>query len=449
MRRSRLLFVLLALVVVALPLAAANAVWIVPSAPTSTTPITVFASFTCFAGAPSVTVLGSVITVSFPSEGCGSVPIPMQYSAALPLLAPGQYRVDVTYPGPAEIAGSTTFIVRDGWPKEFVIHPFAVPANPVGNVELRLSRRSDVCPTGSCTIRVGGVVVEPKTFIGDEILFDAPALPPGPVDVEVFDYGVVQGVISHSPAALYYFNLNGPPDHSVFERILFPVLFSAPGVGGSQWRSDAVISNPRKWDVWNYNSVFPYVCLAYPCGERLDPESAERFQGHGYPNGAALLVAREEAGDLAFSLRARDVSREADGLGTQLPVVREEGMFRGTMTLLNVPLDPRYRVKLRVYSFDAGQSGFGSSASVSIRPVTGASREITRQLTRECQGFQCDFFPYYADYDFPPGATGELVDLYVDLDPGYLGWAFVTVTNNSTQQVTIVTPDGKGGRPTP
>ncbi len=415
-----------------------------PSAPTSTTPVTVFASFTCFAGAPSVTVLGSVITVSFPSEGCGSVPIPMQYSVALPsLLAPGEYRVDVTYPGPGEIAGSTTFIVRDA-ASPFVIHPFAVPASTTENLMVRLSSASSVCRSGDCAIRVGGVLVTEKSITSDDaILFKAPSHPPGLADVSVQDGEVIR----HSPAALYYFDLSRPPDLSVFERVLFPVLFSAPGVGGSQWVTEAVVSNPRPWFVWNYNSIFPYVCIAYPCGERLEPESAERFQGHGYPNGAALLVAREEASDLAFSLRARDVSPAAEGLGTQLPVVREEGMFRGTMTLLNVPLDPRYRVKLRIYSFDAGLSGFGSHAGVTVRRLAGPPSFYTSAMTSTCQA-PCGFVPYYGVVDFPPGAPGELADLYVELDPGHLGWAFVTVTNNSTQQVTIVTPDGKGGRPT-
>lgn len=442
MRRSLILFAFLSLVVTATSFAEQAPVWIEPAAPTSLTPVTVFAVFDCFAGEPAVTVAGSVITVFWPNESCGSPPFPELYSARLPsLLAPGEYRLDVKF-YEDQISGSTKFIVRDA-ASPFVIHPFAIPAF-YGDRTVRLSRFTDVCASGQCTIRVGGVPIEQKSFVdGNAISFVAPSHAPGLVDVSVQE----GDVIHHSPAGLYYFDPAAPPDHSVFERILFPVLFSTSGVGGSQWVTEAVVSNPRKWAVWNFNSIFPYVCLAFPCGERLQPESVQRFNGFGYPNGAALLAPREESGDLAFSLRARDVSRDADGLGTQIPVVREAGMFRDTITLLNVPLDPRYRVKLRIYLFDEGLSGAGPyQAHVGIRPVVGEPRFTSVLMSSTCHNHLCNVFPYYGEFNFPPGTAGELADLYVHFDPGYLGWALATVTNNRTQQVTIVAPDGKGGQ---
>jgi hypothetical protein len=437
MKRASLLFAVLSLFLAATSFAEQAPVWIEPAAPTSLTPITVFASFTCFAGQPVVNVAGSVITVHWPDDSCGSIPLPIEYSVRLPsLLPPGEYRLDVTYPGPTHVAGSRTFIVRDA-ASPFVIHPFAVPTVAGADRRVFLSRFSDVCASAECTVRVDGVVVE-KTFTsGDAISFQAPSHAAGLVEVSVQEGDVIR----RSPAGLYYFGPGNPPDHSVFERILFPVLFSGSGVGGSHWATEAVVSNPRKWPVWNYNSIFGYICLGYPCGERLDPESIQRFNGQGYPGGAELLVPRDEAGDLAFSLRARDVSREADGLGTQIPVVREAGLFRDTITLLNVPLDPRYRVKLRVYLFDSGLSGNPPhSVHVRIRRVNGERRFVSVPINRTSS-------PYYGEVDFPPGVAGELVDLYVELAPGDLGWALATVTNNRTQQVTIVAPDGKGGQP--
>lgn len=447
MKRSPILLALLSLVLAATAFAEQAPVWIEPAAPTSLTPVTVFAVHDCSTEEPSVTIAGSVITVKWATTSCGSPPLPLQYSVPLPqLLAPGEYRLDVSFWENGELSGSTKFIVRDAT-SPFVIHPFVVPsiAPPIGDGDrtVRLSRFTDVCASGQCTIRVGGVPIEQKTFtVGNSISFQAPPHAPGLVDVSVQEGDVIR----QSAAGLYYFDPGQPPDPSVFERILFPVLFSGAGVGGSQWVTEAVISNPRKWFVWNYNSIFPYVCLGYPCGERLAPESVQRFNGHGYPNGAALLVPREEAGYLSLSLRARDVSREAEGLGTQIPVVREAGMFRDTITLLNVPLDPRYRVKLRVYLFDAGLSGASPyQAHVGIRPVVGEPRFTSVPMSSTCHNSQCNVFPYYGEFDFPPGTAGELADLYVHFDPGYLGWALATVTNNRTQQVTIVSPDGKGG----
>jgi hypothetical protein len=440
--KRSILFAVLSLVLATTAFAEGVPVWIEPAAPTSTTPIRIFTVFDCYASEPTVTVAGSVITAYWPNESCGSPAFPVEYSVRIPsLLAPGEYRLDVMNPGPGELAGSTTFIVRDGM-SPFVIHPFTIPTTITGAV-VRLSRFTDVCASGQCTIRVGGVTIEEKHFVdGNALSFVAPPHAPGLVDVSVQEGDVIR----HSAAGLYYFNPNAPPPPSVFERILFPVLFSGAGVGGSQWVTEAVVSNPRLWSVWSHNSIFPYVCLGYPCGEQLVPESVQRFNGQGYSKGAVLLVPPEEAGHLAFSLRARDVSQEAEGLGTQIPVVREAGMVRKTLTLLNVPLDSRYRVKLRVYTFYDSPARGPGHANVEILPVTGARRFAAVTLAPACERPPCLSSQYYGELDFPQGAAGELADLYVHLDPGYLGWAFATVTNNRTQQVTIVTADGKGGQ---
>jgi len=38
------------------------------------------------------------------------------------------------------------------------------------------------------------------------------------------------------------------------------------------------------------------------------------------------------------------------------------------------------------------------------------------------------------------------VNLYFGVGTDMPAWGFASVTNNETQQVTIVTPDGQGGR---
>ena len=122
----------------------------------------------------------------------------------------------------------------------------------------------------------------------------------------------------------------------------FPVLDSVDGANGSQWVSEAIVTNPKPWFVENFNSVIPVVCIVSPCGERLSPRQYSSFLGEFHPHGVALVASRVEAPDLGFSLRVRDRSREAEGFGTEVPVVREKNMFRdSTITLLGVPGDPR------------------------------------------------------------------------------------------------------------
>lgn len=403
---------------------------VVPFGPTSATPIDVHYMSICEPrGGHAVTREGSLIRITALDPACVIVlPIPMLETVQLPeLLPPGEYRAEVRLEGDTNIYAQTEFVVRNAGPKPFEIHPFAVPAF---GTDLRLRLDGVTCDQADCsdiTVRVDGVAVGPLTREGDAIWFTAPMHGVGLAEVTVQK----SDFVSPSPAALYFFN---DPELSVFEQILFPVLFSVNGALGSQWRSEAVLSNPKPWFVENANTLGPLSpCLSYPCGERLDPGAFEKY-GDGFPRGAVLHVPRPEAPDLAFGLRIRDVSRQTEGLGTRIPVVRERDLFHGKqIPLLDVPLDPRYRVRVRVYMLEPVLSPF-LGGSVLIRrgdTQTSLPFTLTRANAKE---------PYYADLDLPAGAAGERANLFVDPPLDAVAWAFATVTNNETQQVTIVAP---------
>ena len=213
------------------------------------------------------------------------------------------------------------------------------------------------------------------------------------------------------PDAIYYYDPSAAPDFSVFERILFPVLFNTAGAHGSQWVSEAAIANPAHWYIETYNDVVPFECIDYPCGERLAPGSSIAFSGGGYPQGVALIAPRAEAENLAFSLRVRDISRTAEGYGTQVPVVREDDMFVNTdLTLLDVPVDPRYRTKCACTpstraSPSGGRHAHGNRADVVSEPTTFPAPHAVPARVRGA--------PWYAELDLPPGETDERVNVYV------------------------------------
>ncbi|HEX2059390.1 MAG TPA: hypothetical protein VHK90_01485 [Thermoanaerobaculia bacterium] len=425
-----------------------SAVYVVPAGPDSATPVEIVASLWCEPGPATVTILGKVIKVHFAASGqlCGDPPFLLPYRAKVPsLLAPGQYRVEVTYGATDAVVASTSFAVRDADPL-YEVHPFVVEMNP-GDTEVRIYDGIQSCVPQSCAIRVGdGALLTPRVD-GDDIVFDAP-----PGNAGVHDVTMVrnQGGDVTLPAALAYVNFNASPDLSIFERILFPVLSKTPGANGSDWRTELAVSNPRPWVIETYNfierPVFP--CVEGPCADRLTPGRFLRFSGGTFPNGHALLVPRNEAEDVAFSLRVRDVSRVAEGFGTEIPVVRERELYRNVeLTLLDVPLDPRYRAKLRLYAFDPFLTNAGPGAVITIVRANGARSEVHVPLARTCAPKECPSTPMYAAYDFPAGTEGERVDVYVAMPPEALTWGFVSVTNNTTQQVTIVTPAGSGGEP--
>src|SRR4029079_2494913 len=111
------------------------------------------------------------------------------------------------------------------------------------------------------------------------------------------------------------------------------------------------------------------------------------------------------------------------------------------IVLLGVPIDGRYRSTLRVYA--------ATPMQVTVT-IGGASIPLQLQAGRTL------FEPAYAQFsDFPmpvePTGGGETIRVIVDGPPGPAGpspiipglpiWAFITVTNNQTQQITTISPD--------
>jgi hypothetical protein len=215
--------------------------------------------------------------------------------------------------------------------------------------------------------------------------------------------------------------------------------------------SEAAIANSAPWYIDSFNYVEPFVCLGFPCLERKSPGQFISFNGDYYPRGVAMLTPRAEASNFAFTLRVRDKAFESEGFGTNIPVVREQDMFTNTdLTLLDVPIDPRYRTKLRMYVFDSVEH---DAFITVLRPNAGSASArrspYTARVTRDCSvPVHCASLPWYAELDLPAGNVDERVNVYVRIGGRETpAWAFASITNNATQQVTIVTADGSGGEP--
>lgn len=414
--------------------AVAQSVTIFPAGPTTRTPVFVTALVqACDEPVPTVQVAGSVVKVHFDNRTFCDPPFFDFYTASIPGLLPaGEYRLEVSTNTTA--ATVTTFIVRNAEPQAFTAHPFAVPATQLAPIKVRLVSPEPLCTPNStaCRVSVDGVeAIDERVDEEGHVWFTAPQHAPGLASVTV-DNGPRAITV---PNALYYFSLNAAPDISIFERILFPTLTEISGANGSLFRTEVAISNPKRWFVETYNEIVPFVCIDYPCGNRMSPGELVKFSGGDYPRGVILLTPRDAAPELAFSLRARDVSRQAEGYGTEIPVVRESEMYVSRpIALLGVPVSSGYRAKLRIYSFSPGY------VSVSVQNDTG----VVVELDRTCSGKSCASTPWYAEYDLPPG-TRPRVNIFVDAGIGP-AWAFITVTNNNTQQITTITPQGKGGR---
>jgi hypothetical protein len=126
-----------------------------------------------------------------------------------------------------------------------------------------------------------------------------------------------------------------------------------------------------------------------------------------------------------------DQSRTTQSFGTEIPIVRERQFTNGStvLTLLNVPTDARFRNTLRIYGTAAAQVVVRVSAPT-ISPVDSP---VTLNAGENV------FKPAAATFSSFPTGVG-LVTVTITVPVQAHVWAFVSVTNNDTQQITTITP---------
>jgi len=245
---------------------------------------------------------------------------------------------------------------------------------------------------------------QPATIVSKsdtEVVVQAPPHDSGPVDVTIETTKSL--LISH--ASFLYLDRNAP-DPAFFTPVLFPVIVNGPGSFGSQWRTELTVGT-------TVQSV-----------PSLDPLLAANAN---FPGGALVYIPRQAAPKVFFGALVRDLSRQSEQLGTELPVVREKGFFDRPFEILNVPTDERYRVALRIYRIDRG-----TAVHLRIGPLAGAP-VVDTFVTTGVIGDLVQQFPQVAG----KGPLRIEVDSRTTV-PGT--WAFVSVTNNQTQAVTIISP---------
>jgi hypothetical protein len=416
-----------------------------PAAPTTAGPVSVTItsepSTPCPPQVHALTRNGKTVRLELErwTGACIAVVRPWKATFDLGSFAAGDYLLEVLLDNQPYL--TAPFVVRQANPP-FTVRPFANVSRPSGpqvdpgaeaiieSVSPNALCRTEACP--GVKVLFGDVAVQPSSRLG-YLTVRVPAHPPGVVDVKIVDEA--RGVTMTSPGAVYFYDRNAAPDLTVWSRVLFPVLQSGAGAFGAQWTTDAVIDNRNDYEVENFNRVDSLMCVDYGC-ERLGVRHYLKFEGRNHPNGAVLFVPREAVDRFNFASRVRDKARESDDFGTEIPVVRESAMRRTQFRLLDIPVTGSYRSKLRVYVYTTDdnlqvpvQVSYPDRESFSFRQLR--LQRIDRNLA-------------YAELDLQtiPNLASDRV--IVDIAPPELElptWAFVTVTNNATQRVTIVTPN--------
>jgi hypothetical protein len=277
----------------------------------------------------------------------------------------------------------------------------------------------------------GGVSVTATRIDEHTLVAFAPAHPPGTVDVTIFEYdfGILTGL---------KFTYNDVGTTFQFERVLLPIYTPpARGLFGSEFHSElrAMVPAPggpiSLFGVdYPFNSGHDPVVTLQSGGEATLSRSADDFNGNP---GRFVFVDRDEYDLLGLHLRAFDVSRNAQTFGTEIPIVHEREFSQAYISFPGVPIDSRFRTTLRIYA----------AAPTTVRVKVGTqSFDITLQPGRNL------YEPAFASFsDFPIGSGGST---NVTVEPPIIGyspiqwgppvWAFLTITNNDTQQITTMSP---------
>ncbi len=211
------------------------------------------------------------------------------------------------------------------------------------------------------------------------------------------------------------------------------------GAGGTQWTTNLWISNTSSQE-------FPVVCaiiadgplpigcpnipahstISYPV-----PYSALDHQGF-FLNILSLLVSNPVPADaIDVTLRTNDSVSAPHSAGTEIPVVLPSA-FRNALALPHVPLNGHSRLRLRIYGMD--------DSDVTIRAVGLTTNSEVWRTTLSMKGSNPELYPSFAEVDILSSFNTADDALRLELTSAVKVWAFVSITDNGSQQFTIVTP---------
>jgi len=415
----------------------------------------------CVPGLPQLHIVDRTIHITYRllDSGCLSAVSGFASVVRVPPLAAGKYDLRARlfdFGGPIEFF--TGQVNVSGTPSgiESISHPFDSSAgNRVVILRGNFTCRTTPCATPKVTF--GGAAAEGVERISDNEIH---AVAPARTNIRTVDVTVQGDGYSYVlPSGFTYVSL------SEYERILVPIFTSrpVPGAFGSLWKSELQIVNRTRFSLDPTIDIFPLEprCDSEGCFAPLAPMKmlSPRFATPRLdvidPPVLQFYVRSDLAPYLSFNLRIRDLSRQSASWGTDVPVVRERDL-RTSVTLVDVPLQPRFRQMLRLLMPDyvgccaANVTFYSAEGNVLFergvnpgRPNGSIGGLVPAPYLREGSR-EFPLQPAYAEIDLrsiPELAGRETVWLTVEsLWPPSRVWAFVSVTNDETQQVTLITP---------
>jgi hypothetical protein len=305
------------------------------------------------------------------------------------------------------------------------------------------------CPA---SVKFGDASARVLSNTSREIVVIAPPHASGTVDVTASVPGFSPVVLAN---AYRYQNRS----NAEWERVLLPVAASGPGPNGARFETEILITNAG-------DEAVPIGGAAIPCcstGQSppplrlIQPHTTSTFTPGFYLaeayTGAFITVPSRMARDVITKVRVHDTSRDASSFGVEIPVVSDLD-FAATVRLEGIPTDARFRSTLRVYAYDARNFG---PVTLRVRDAADGTLLATVPVALNSPNLQTeasDLFPTAAQLSLdsiiaPLRSHPRLRIDIADSDAIRPIWAFVSITNNETQEITLVTPQPSGAAVTP
>ena len=387
-------------------------------------------------GKPSVS--GTTITLTLvPPPPLPCLPVITEWSIPffIGTLAPGKYELVTMMDG--AVLDRRSVVIADADPPIRIVENVG-PTSGSGGVAIE--PRVSLPSLQGATVTFDDLPATVVSTVGTRLQVSPPPHAAGPVTVKL----AISGRATLTAfGGFRYVDLNGAVDRAAFEAILIPLIFAGKGAFGSEWTTDLWVYNGNAFDVTQLGPFITRVCIVAPCPSPLEALSTVKYGTLGappFPRGAIMYVPRDGGPGLHFGLRVRDLTRQAEALGTEIPVVRERDLRAGAFSLPDVPNDGRYRVKLRIYSLETLKGPVVVRFHRMTFPFTQAGTTMVEAsaATRDTPAYaEVDLEQIFAEFT-------EQGPFRVEIRPPLIGkpayWAFISITNNQTQHVTVVTP---------
>jgi len=253
-----------------------------------------------------------------------------------------------------------------------------------------------------------------------EIVAVAPPHAAGPVDL------VVNVPVSTPLTLKNAFVYQDPADTNV--RLLLPIAAGTQGILNTSWQTDVLAHN---------ETTSPVVIA----GKTVPPLATQKLALSPTSTGMFLQIPRTVFEALTITTHVHDKTHDAENLGVDVPSVPET-QFRRAVVLNGIPNDARYRLLLRVYGYPGTYA-----ITVRVRDDSPYSSYSVNPSFNELL-FSQDLTLAGSDVAYlqmPIAAPSTSAVLRVEVttsqpsDPPI--WAFITLTNNTTEAVTTITPN--------